>query len=135
MFSKYIWLLPLFLSILLYSNDYLNNITFNFMNKWLNITKTIYSNLDKKLNIKPNLDINQKVFTSSELKKYTNLEDGLYISILGHVFDVTKGAKHYGPGATYHAFTGKIYIETAFIIIFINIYICCYIYVIYIFRT
>ncbi|PBC31459.1 neuferricin [Apis cerana] len=107
MFSKYIWLLPLFVSILLYSNDYLNDITFNFINKWLNITKTIYSNLDRKLNIKPNLDINQKVFTSSELKKYTNLEDGLYISILGHVFDVTKGAKHYGPGATYHAFTGR----------------------------
>ncbi|KAG6795701.1 neuferricin [Apis mellifera caucasica] len=77
------------------------------MNKWLNITKTIYSNLDRKLNIKPNLDINQKIFTSSELKKYTNLENGLYISILGHVFDVTKGAKHYGPGATYHAFTGR----------------------------
>ncbi|XP_006566840.1 neuferricin [Apis mellifera] len=107
MFSKYIWLLPLFVSILLYSNNYLNDITFNFMNKWLNITKTIYSNLDRKLNIKPNLDINQKIFTSSELKKYTNLENGLYISILGHVFDVTKGAKHYGPGATYHAFTGR----------------------------
>ncbi|XP_006608475.1 neuferricin [Apis dorsata] len=107
MFSKYIWLLPLFVSILLYSNDYLNDITFNFMNKWLNIIKTIYSNLDRKLNIKPNLDINQKVFTSNELKKYTNLEDGLYISILGNVFDVTKGAKHYGPGATYHAFTGR----------------------------
>lgn len=110
MFSKYIWLLPLFVSILLYSNDYLNDITFNFMNKWLNIIKTIYSNLDRKLNIKPNLDINQKVFTSNELKKYTNLENGLYISILGNVFDVTKGAKHYGPGATYHAFTGIIYI-------------------------
>ncbi|XP_026668089.1 neuferricin, partial [Ceratina calcarata] len=38
--------------------------------------------------------------------KYTNLDDGLYISILGQVFDVTKGAKFYGPGATYHAFTG-----------------------------
>lgn len=130
MFSKYIWLLPLFVSILLYSNDYLNDITFNFINKWLNIT--IYSNLDRKLNIKPNLDINQKVFTSSELKKYTNLEDGLYISILGHVFDVTKGAKHYGPGATYHAFTGIIYIETVFIIIFINMYIYYYIYYLYI---
>ncbi|KAL3268184.1 hypothetical protein HHI36_007310 [Cryptolaemus montrouzieri] len=31
----------------------------------------------------------------------------LYLSILGKVFDVTKGKKHYGPGASYNYFVGK----------------------------
>ncbi|CAN0392758.1 unnamed protein product, partial [Ectocarpus sp. 13 AM-2016] len=28
-------------------------------------------------------------------------------SILGEVFDVSKGAKHYGKGGAYESFTGK----------------------------
>lgn len=30
-----------------------------------------------------------------------------YPSILGEVFDVSKGAKHYGKGGAYEGFTGK----------------------------
>lgn len=119
MLPKYVWLLPLFASILLYSNDYLNGIKFNFLDKWLNIIKSVYSGF-KKSNIKLNKDTNQKVFTSTELKKYTNLKDGLYISILGQIFDVTKGAKHYGPGATYHVFTGIIFYKITCVNVFTN---------------
>ncbi|XP_004561726.1 neuferricin [Maylandia zebra] len=32
---------------------------------------------------------------------------GLYLAILGHVFDVHKGEKHYGPGGAYHFMAGK----------------------------
>ncbi|XP_006641041.2 neuferricin [Lepisosteus oculatus] len=32
---------------------------------------------------------------------------GLYLSILGQVFDVGKGRKHYGPGGAYHFFAGR----------------------------
>lgn len=32
---------------------------------------------------------------------------GLYLSVLGQVFDVEKGRKHYGPGGSYHFFTGR----------------------------
>ncbi|KOC63837.1 Neuferricin [Habropoda laboriosa] len=92
---------------LLYTNYEINDIKFNFVDKWLNIIKNIYSNLNRNSNLESNVCTNQKVFTSNELKKYTNLKDGLYISILGQVFDVTKGAKHYGPGANYHVFTGR----------------------------
>lgn len=120
MLPKYVWLLPLFASILLYSNDYFNDIKFNFLDKWLNIIKSVYSSL-KKSNIKLNKDTNQKVFTSTELKKYTNLKDGLYISILGQIFDVTKGAKHYGPGATYHVFTGIIFYKITCVNVFTNL--------------
>ncbi|XP_076160213.1 neuferricin isoform X2 [Ptiloglossa arizonensis] len=107
MLFKYVWLLTLFTSIyLLYSHDYLNEIKFNFISKGLNIINSIYSSLNKNSNSNSKLNKEQKVFTPNELKKYTNIKDGLYISILGQVFDVTKGAKHYGPGATYHFFTG-----------------------------
>lgn len=110
MFSKYIWLLPLFTSIcLLYSNDYLNEIKCNLTQKGLSVIDGIYSDLNRILTLVFKDNGEEKVFTPNELMKYTNLKDGLYISILGQVFDVTRGAKHYGPGATYHGFTGKIY--------------------------
>nr|XP_034188661.1 neuferricin [Osmia lignaria] len=106
MVFKYVWLLPLLVSIyLLYSNDYLNDIRLDSLEKWLNIVKNAYTNMNKNSNLVS--DVNHKMFTSDELRKYTNLKDGLYISILGHVFDVTKGEKYYGPGATYHGFTGR----------------------------
>lgn len=31
---------------------------------------------------------------------------GLYLAILGQVFDVHKGEKHYGPGGAYHFMAG-----------------------------
>ncbi|XP_076627431.1 neuferricin isoform X2 [Colletes latitarsis] len=108
MLTKYVWLLPLLASIcLLYSYDYLNEIKFNCLQKGLNIIDSIYSSLNSDSNSVSKFNTEQKVFTPNQLKKYTNLKDGLYISILGQVFDVTKGAKHYGPGASYHAFTGE----------------------------
>lgn len=49
-----------------------------------------------------------RLFTLDELEKYRG-QDGndIYLAILGQVFDVTKGSKHYGPGGTYHFFTGE----------------------------
>ncbi|KMQ96748.1 cytochrome b5 domain-containing protein 2 [Lasius niger] len=72
----------------------------HLMDGTLNIVDAIYLGLNEELG-------GQRVFTTSELKRYTNLENGLYLSILGQVFDVTKGEKHYGPGKQYHAFIGR----------------------------
>ena len=61
-------------------------------------------------NISQNFDGARKVFSKEELKKYTG-EDGspgLYLAILGQVFDVSRGAKHYGPKGGYHFFTGML---------------------------
>ncbi|KZC04583.1 Neuferricin, partial [Dufourea novaeangliae] len=77
------------------------------MERGLNIIDSIYSGLNRNSKSVPKANTERKIFTPNELKKYTNLKDGLYISILGQVFDVTEGAKHYGPGAAYHVFTGR----------------------------
>ncbi|XP_053375216.1 neuferricin-like isoform X2 [Mercenaria mercenaria] len=51
---------------------------------------------------------NIRLFTKDELSKFTGKEEsGVYLAILGDVFDVTKGKKHYGEGGGYHFFTGK----------------------------
>jgi len=50
-----------------------------------------------------------KLFTKDELSKYDGAENslGLYLAIMGDVYDVEKGVKHYGVGGTYHFFAGR----------------------------
>ncbi|KAK9873331.1 hypothetical protein WA026_022138 [Henosepilachna vigintioctopunctata] len=48
------------------------------------------------------------LFTPSSLSDFDGKTSKLlYLSILGEVFDVTSGNKHYGPGASYNFFIGK----------------------------
>jgi predicted heme/steroid binding protein len=46
------------------------------------------------------------IFTKEELKKYTEGSKGLYLAILGKVYDVGKGEKFYGSSGSYHFFAG-----------------------------
>lgn len=50
-----------------------------------------------------------RVLSSHELSLYNGQEGskGLYLAILGQVFDVHRGHRHYGPGGTYHFMTGN----------------------------
>ncbi|KAM9846788.1 neuferricin [Aulostomus maculatus] len=50
-----------------------------------------------------------RLLSKRELTLYDGEEDskGLYLAILGQVFDVHKGLKHYGPGGAYHLMAGK----------------------------
>ncbi|TSY98081.1 Neuferricin [Bagarius yarrelli] len=50
-----------------------------------------------------------RLLSLEELSLYTGKEDskGLYVAILGHVFDVEKGRKHYGPDGGYRFFAGR----------------------------
>ncbi|XP_065663562.1 neuferricin [Hydra vulgaris] len=51
---------------------------------------------------------NTKIWSKEELSKFRgDVGEDLYISILGKVFDVSKGYKHYGKGGAYNFFTGK----------------------------
>lgn len=59
-----------------------------------------------------------KLFTVHELAEYNGIDrPELYLVILGNVFDVTKGAQHYGPDGTYHVFVGKQYETRTYTII------------------
>lgn len=50
-------------------------------------------------------DAGGRLFTVEELAAFNG--DQLYLAILGSVFDVTKGARHYEPGGGYHGFIGR----------------------------
>ncbi|KAM8835532.1 neuferricin [Synchiropus picturatus] len=51
----------------------------------------------------------ERLFSKRELPLYDGEEGskGLYVAVLGQVFDVQKGLKHYGPGGAYHFMAGK----------------------------
>lgn len=51
-----------------------------------------------------------RLFTKDELAKYNGDENslGLYLSIMGSVYDVKKGVKHYGEGGSYNFFAGEL---------------------------
>jgi hypothetical protein len=54
-----------------------------------------------------NVDVKRltKVFTQEELGNYKGVDGSpVYLAVLGQVFDVTKGRKHYGPGGGYEFF-------------------------------
>lgn len=49
----------------------------------------------------------EQVFTKQELKLFNGIDKpDLYLAILGNVFDVSRGVKHYGPGKQYNVFVG-----------------------------
>ncbi|GAA6218436.1 neuferricin [Lates japonicus] len=50
-----------------------------------------------------------RLLSKHELSLYDGEEGskGLYLAIMGQVFDVQKGHKHYGPGGAYHFMAGK----------------------------
>lgn len=49
-----------------------------------------------------------RLFTKEELTQFDGIHNKeLYLSILGSVYDVSKGLKHYGPDGTYNYFVGK----------------------------
>lgn len=51
----------------------------------------------------------ERLFTVEELKQYDGQpgSKGLYLAILGLVYNVKKGKKHYGPGGGYEFFAGR----------------------------
>lgn len=48
------------------------------------------------------------LFDANRLSRYNGADGGkIYLSILGNVFDVTDGRRFYGPGGSYHGFSGE----------------------------
>ncbi|KAM7348163.1 neuferricin homolog [Cochliomyia hominivorax] len=49
-----------------------------------------------------------QLFTKEELSKFNGENNKpIYLAILGRVYDVSKGVKHYGPGCSYSYFAGR----------------------------
>ncbi|XP_071621265.1 neuferricin [Heliangelus exortis] len=50
-----------------------------------------------------------RLLSSAELARYRGAtgEPGLYLAVLGRVFDVERGRKHYGPGGAYSGLAGR----------------------------
>jgi len=48
------------------------------------------------------------LLTIDQLAKYDGSPNspGLYLALLGKIYDVSKGSKHYGPDGGYHFFAG-----------------------------
>lgn len=54
------------------------------------------------------LKSDQRILTAEELATFDGIKQKeLYLSILGSVYDVSRGAKHYGAGGSYNYFVGK----------------------------
>ncbi|EFO17290.2 hypothetical protein LOAG_11209 [Loa loa] len=55
------------------------------------------------------VDASLPVLTKEQLSFFdgTRPSKGTYLSILGRIYDVQKGVKHYGPGGSYHFFAGR----------------------------
>lgn len=51
------------------------------------------------------------IITKKELEEYNGEPEskGLYLSIMGMIYDVSKGVQHYGPGGGYNFFAGMYY--------------------------
>lgn len=51
---------------------------------------------------------NIRVLTREELAKFDGIQNKeLYLAILGKIYDVTKGARHYKSGESYNYFVGE----------------------------
>ncbi|XP_055570517.1 neuferricin isoform X2 [Falco cherrug] len=51
-----------------------------------------------------------RLLSVAELARYRGAagEPGLYLAVLGRVFDVERGRRHYGPGGAYSGLAGKL---------------------------
>lgn len=79
---------------------------------WPNLRKHFIPELDgdydDTLGLQPSEDDSIRLFTVEELTQFDGIHNKqLFLSILGSVYDVSKGAKHYGPGGSYNYFVGK----------------------------
>ena len=96
----------------MYANNYYKVFMTNYLNIYFNDKMNFLNEKTEEMNesniFKDIINEDIKLFTRESLKKHANIQNGLYLSILGLVFDVTNGSKHYGPGETYHIFTGSI---------------------------
>lgn len=108
--KNYMWF-PVIIALCytIYSNDVYRDIAGKFVTGDFSGAYDVYVQYsDEEINESSEISAKkERLFTSDELKKFVDKNNGIYLAIVGRVFDVTKGEKHYGPEGTYHGFVGK----------------------------
>lgn len=76
---------------------------------WPNLRKHFVSEFDQfEEHQTQTADGSIRLFSVENLAAFDGIQNKqLYLSILGSVYDVSKGLKHYGPGGTYNFFVGE----------------------------
>lgn len=66
----------------------------------------------------------ERILTEEQLKKYDGKagSKGLYLALMGQIFNVKKGKQHYGPGGGYEFFAGEIQSHSVSITVKISLY-------------
>lgn len=73
---------------------------------WPELRKHFVNEFEQYQSARSESDV--RLFTKEELTQFDGIHNkDLYLSILGSVYDVSKGLKHYGPDGTYNYFVGK----------------------------
>lgn len=88
---------------------------------WPNLRKNFVNELEQyhatPQTETPSNDGAFRLLTVDELALFDGVTNKqLYLSILGSVYDVSKGQKHYGPDGTYNYFVGEFITLLAFIV-------------------
>ena len=71
------------------------------------LTTTSTTNDNNNIDIQQRPDPTKRLITPTELAQHTTIENQLWLSILGKVYDVTTGPSFYGPDGTYKFYTGR----------------------------
>lgn len=73
--------------------------------KYRNELKSYYENFTSKVE-----EDKPGIYTTTKLAQYDGAnQNNLYLAVLGTVFDVTEGKRHYEKGAAYNYFIGNSY--------------------------
>lgn len=104
-----VWTVPEWLALPIYGN------VVNVLESWLRQSVSDLSSLTP-----------ERMLTEDELTLYNGEPNskGLYLAILGQVFDVERGRKHYGPGGGYHFFTGSFNKRVLYVVTLKSLPIC-----------
>lgn len=76
---------------------------------WPNLRKHFVNEFEQYQTQTKSSDGSVRLISVEELALYDGVENKeLYLSILGSVYDVSKGVKHYGPDGAYNFFIGLL---------------------------
>lgn len=99
---------------------------FNYKDNLIEVLQNVIGNSDKKTTSVTEQELyniisskGDRLYTKKNLAQYDGESEslGLYLAILGRVYDVSDGKKYYGPGGGYSFFSGEIIINVNYLMV------------------